>query len=911
MVAARIIDLTGLAAADGFIIQGDSNGDEAGYSVSDAGDVNGDGIDDLIVGARADDSGGNNSGRAYIIFGKTGATRATIDLTTVAASDGFSIIGDTSYDLAGAAVSAAGDINGDGIDDLIVGARGGDNGGNLAGQAYVIFGMAGATRANIDLTGLPTTDGFIVQGDGVNDLAGNAVSGAGDINDDGIDDFIIAAFAGDDGGINAGEAYVIFGKSGATRPNIDLTSLSTSDGFIIQGDTDQDLTGISVSDAGDINGDGIDDLIVGAPYGDDGGVNAGEAYVIFGKAGATRANIDLTSLSASDGFIIIGDAADDYTGGSVSNAGDVNGDGIDDLIVGAKRSSDGGAMAGQAYVIYGKSGATRANIDLATLTAADGFSIVGDAASDRAGFSVSAAGDVNGDGIGDLIVGAPYGDDGGTDAGEAYVIFGRQGTTRANIDLTNLEFSDALVIRGDALGDQAGSSVSGAGDINGDGLNDLIVGARYGDDGGNRSGEAYIIYGSRLLGGITGTAAGETLAGTADADFINGVGGNDILDGGLGADTLSGGMGNDIYLVDNGGDIAIESLDQGIDRVETAIALYTLPANVENLEYFGGAAFNGTGNALDNVIVATGGADTLSGLDGNDTLGGEAGIDVLNGGNGNDRLIGGTGADSMNGGAGDDILIVDNAGDVSNGGDGIDTVQFTAIALTYTVGSDIEIVTNATGSGNGVNITLNALANTYGGGMGEDRVTAGDGADFLYGRAGNDILIGEGGNDRLFGDTGGDSLLGGDGDDLLYAGADVDQVLGGAGNDTLYGEAGNDIIRGGDGVDQLFGGSGSDRFFFTAGETGTTLATADRVRDFNQGQGDQIDLQGFDAITGGTDDAFSFIGSGAFTNVAGQLRAVVSGGQTLVSGDINGDGVADFLIRVDGVLTLGTGDFIL
>ncbi len=435
-MAAQMIDVTNLPASDGFIVQGDTAEDRAGYSVSGAGDVNGDGIDDFIIGARNGDDGGTNAGEAYVIFGRTGATRTNIDLTTLSASDGFIIQGDAAGDLAGTGVSGAGDINGDGVDDLIVGAVGGDNGGGGAGEAYVIFGRTTGFGSNVDgrqvldLTGLAASDGFIIQGDASYDYAGRSVSSAGDVNGDGIDDLIVGATYGDNGGNNAGDAYVIYGRTGATRTNIDLTSLAASDGFIIQGDTDDDRVGLSVSGAGDVNGDGVDDLIVGANYGDNGGTNAGEAYVIFGQSGATRTNIDLTSLAASDGFTIQGDTAGDRAGYSVSSAGDVNGDGIDDLIVGAINGSDNGTLTGEAYVIYGKTGSTRGNIDLSSLSAADGFVIRG--ASGRAGFSVSEAGDINGDGRADLVVGANAATElvGGVNSGAAYVIFGSASATR-------------------------------------------------------------------------------------------------------------------------------------------------------------------------------------------------------------------------------------------------------------------------------------------------------------------------------------------------------------------------------------------------------------------------------------------------------------------------------------------------
>src|SRR6185295_12094247 len=172
--------------------------------------------------------------------------------------------------------------------------------------------------------------------------------------------------------------------------------------------------------------------------------------------------------------IVQGDAAGDYAGFSVSSAGDVNGDGFADLIVGAPYGDDGGNAAGEAYVVFGKAsgfgavdGTGRAVIDLTTLAPADGFIVQGDAAYDTAGFNVSSAGDVNGDGFADLIVGAIGGDDGGGNAGEAYVVFGKasgfgtvDGTGRAVIDLTELSSADGFIVQGDSGGDNAGISVS-------------------------------------------------------------------------------------------------------------------------------------------------------------------------------------------------------------------------------------------------------------------------------------------------------------------------------------------------------------------------------------------------------------------------------------------------------------------
>jgi Ca2+-binding RTX toxin-like protein len=491
MPAARVIDLSFLSPSQGFIIQGDASGDYLGSSVSSAGDVNGDGIDDLIVGAPWGDNGGSYAGEAYVIFGKAGGL-SDIDLSSLFASDGFIIQGDTASDEAGGSVSFAGDVNGDGIDDLIVGASSGDYGASYVGEAYVIFGKT-TGFSNIDLSTLSPAEGFIIGGDAAFDRTGLSVSSVGDVNGDGIDDLIVGAPRGDNGGRDAGEAYVIFGKTTGFS-NIDLSTLSPANGFIIQGERASDWAGFSVSSAGDVNGDGIDDLIVGAPRGG----NGGEAYVIFGKT-TGFSNIALAALSPADGFTIQGDAAGDNLGWSVSSAGDVNGDGIDDLIVGEPGGNDGGNYAGEAYVIFGRAAGTRADIDLSTLSAGDGFTIQGDVAYNHAGFSVASAGDINGDGIDDLIVGAPFGDYGANNTGEAYVIFGKT-TGFSNIDLTSLSAADGFIIQGDAADDFAGKSVSSAGDVNGDGIDDLIVGAPRGGNGGSYAGEAYVIFGSKSIG---------------------------------------------------------------------------------------------------------------------------------------------------------------------------------------------------------------------------------------------------------------------------------------------------------------------------------------------------------------------------------------------------------------------------
>jgi hypothetical protein len=475
----ELIDLASLGS-QGISLQGASPFDRAGWSVSGAGDINGDGFDDIIVGAPGSDLGGSDAGAAYVIFGGA-AGFENIDLENLQPADGFRILGADAFDSLGVSVSSAGDINGDGFADIIIGGSEGDIFYSTIPTAYVILGKASGF-STIDLTNLTGTEGFRIAGSLLYAYTHLSVSSAGDVNGDGFDDIIVGSPYGNG---FSGAAYVVFGKASGFGA-IDLNNFSSSSGFSILG-ANGDRAGYSVSNAGDVNGDGFDDVIVGAFLNDAGGQDAGAAYVIFGKASGFT-NISLSSLAASAGFMIQGDAASDFAGFSVSNAGDVNGDGFDDVIVGAKLSNSGGTDSGAAYVIFGKaSGFT--TIDLSSLGTA-GFAIQGDAAQNLAGYSVSAAGDVNNDGFDDIIVGAP-----GAGNGQAYVIYGKA-TGFGTIDLTNLSPTAGYIISGAAAFDGAGLSVSGAGDVDGDGHDDLIVGAPFADRGGDTAGEAYVISGA-------------------------------------------------------------------------------------------------------------------------------------------------------------------------------------------------------------------------------------------------------------------------------------------------------------------------------------------------------------------------------------------------------------------------------
>jgi hypothetical protein len=301
--------------------------------------------------------------------------------------------------------------------------------------------------------------------------------------------------------------------------------------------------------------DGLADLIIGAPGRDSNGKgHAGSSYVVFGKTD-NSIDLDVDHVAAGrGGFIINGHKASDESGYSVSSAGDVNGDGLADLIIGTFGASPNEKnAAGSSYVVFGKTNTTA--IELSAVAAGSGgFSINGQTNGDFSGRSVSSAGDINGDGLADLIIGAPYADPNGWTSGSTYVVFGKTDTSAIELSAVAAG-TGGFVIHGESQYDRSGNSVSSAGDVNGDGLADLIIGA-YGAD--SYSGSSYVVFGS-TTGAFSsgsnfsqlGTAAADNLTGTTGNDAIAAAAGNDTITANGGADILYGGADHDTFILNS------------------------------------------------------------------------------------------------------------------------------------------------------------------------------------------------------------------------------------------------------------------------------------------------------------------------------------------------------------------------
>jgi FG-GAP repeat len=663
--AAKPIDGT-----NGFRLDGDTAIYKIGSSVA-AGDINADGFADIIIGSG---SAGYNakaaSGSVWVVYGnavagvvkKKDATAwaANQKVSALVLANAFRLDGGTAGDNVGASL-ATGDINGDGKADIIIGASGTAYGAATGGSVYIVLG--GPTGQMQDATAwaatqllsaakpINGTDGFRLDGPTATYRIGNSVA-AGDINADGYADIII----GDSqGGYNAkatsGSVYVVLG--GATGKMQDGTAwaatqalsaakpINGTDGFRLDGATTTDTAGTSVA-AADVNRDGYADIIIGAPAAGYSAGAAGSTYVVYGGAtgkmedGTAWAATQLISaakpIDGTNGLRIDGQTAGDNSGYSVA-AGDANGNGYPDILIGAyKGGYNAKATSGSVYLADGQSCTYAATNGLGTVVTAPavcspntfaGGAVLDLTAGDSAGWSV-ATGDVNGDGYPDLIIGASAA---GGGAGAVYVVFGTASGMPDPLPLSTLNGSNGFKLTGLA-GDNAGQMVA-AGDIDGDGKADIIIGAyNAGYNAKAGSGSVYVVYGGgggKMKDGVTAWSTCPCAL-TSGGSVINATNGF-RLDGATSPDGLGMSVATGDVNKDGKADIIIGAYDASYNAHATSGSVYVI---------YGGAS----GKMLDNTAWAanqqvTSGVAPINGTDGfrldEPTAGGEAGYSVATG----------------------------------------------------------------------------------------------------------------------------------------------------------------------------------------------------------------------------------------------------------------------------------------
>jgi hypothetical protein len=460
-------------------IEGTESFDWVGYSAAPAGDVNGDGKADLMVSALSAGPGG----RVALFFGPLVGTVVTAEADVL-------ITGELTFSNAGQSGVEAGacDFDGDGLADLLMGAPFADRdqietsaaaSGDNAGRAYIVFGSRTLPR---DLR-LDRAD-VTMFGEKRYDTAGFTVACLGDLDRDGFADMGVAAPRhAAPGAKGAGALYVVYGRERAAFPR--RLMLEAADA-VLTGESAYDAAGTSIARADDLTGDGLPDFLVGAPGADAGGADGGMVYVVAG------ARARLTGVrSLAEAAAAFHGRAGQRLGMNATAAGDFDGDGRGDVLIGGGPVGAARTAAGEAYLVRGGALAGRK-------AAATGLSLVGERAGDGAGIGVGSAGDLNGDGRADLLIGAPTGDGDQPGGGRAYFVAGRalSGDGPQTIALG----TTAVVLRGKARNTYAGEIVQRAGDLDGDGVDDVLVTARGEATTRDGAGAVYVLSG-RALGG--------------------------------------------------------------------------------------------------------------------------------------------------------------------------------------------------------------------------------------------------------------------------------------------------------------------------------------------------------------------------------------------------------------------------
>ncbi len=469
----------------GFALLGEVANSYTGTQIS-SGDINGDGYDDIIINATGVSPNESvDGGRIYVVFGKKNGFPNETELSSLDGSNGFMINGGTDEFIGSRVVT--GDINADGFDEIIFTSQLESNGSGSS-TVYVMFGKKSSFSSEITTESLNSSKGFKIKG-----AAGQNITSAlstGDLNGDGYAEILIGSESADANGTENGKVYTIFGKAGSFGSIFDLSNMSSSNGFSINGASSYDRIGSSLS-SGDVNGDGFEDVIIAQG-------SYAHVFIVFGKLEGYGTEIEIEESSV---FTIIGEYLEKIS------SGDVNGDGYDDIIIGSRLTGP----SGKTQIVFGSSDNSGGEISLLNLNSTSGFIINGEELNSRSGYSVS-SGDVNRDGYDDIILGANAANSNGTSyVGKTYIVFGKSSEFDSEVELSDINGVTGISLSGEAYGDQSGAAVTTA-DVNGDGYADVLISSVFADPNGTTSGKVYVftntveqkIYGAegfRMLGG--------------------------------------------------------------------------------------------------------------------------------------------------------------------------------------------------------------------------------------------------------------------------------------------------------------------------------------------------------------------------------------------------------------------------